>query len=579
MPSKKRRRLDKEAAHVVIVGSGLAGLSAAISLEQAGFRNVSVYERDDSFEQQKEGYGLTLTYNPKGPLASLGLLQKVANEDCPSRSHYLFRSDGSIMGYFGNAFSKNRGLGQRGNLRVPRKVLRRMMLQKLSTTKVNWCHSLMDYSWNGDTNQYTVKFQTKQNEGDVSGETKLATVTADLLIAADGIRSPVLQKLGQQAQQQTNEPTANPHIGLRPIGIRLILGIASFCHPLLNERGFYTLDGKHRLFTMPYESNRFDSTKSNRIMWQLSLMTDNVSELEDKENSGCERKVLDPASLQEYVLSVCSKWHNPIEEMVRATPPSAVWGTDLMDRDPVQVQKLVKEQGARRLVVVGDALHSMSPFKGQGANQALKDGPLLAHWLQKASIDSAVTSFWREIVQRTAAVVGASREAAQALHSPSIMNDSHGFAGVRSDCKQDFLRLLEEKKVGAELGFELDKEVGKIIVSLDISDSEIETPVCEKEKQKALHLAATGDIQGLRQLTLDKHSASIRTAKTSTGQSCLHLAAKGGHAVVCRWLLTEVECDIHSEDLEGKLPAEYSEEGTTARAIFQYHGRSLEASI
>ena len=91
MRTTKRRRLDKKESHIVIVGSGLAGLSAAISLEQAGFRNVSVYERDDSFEQQKEGYGLTLTYNPKGPLASLGLLEKVANEDCPSRSHYLFR--------------------------------------------------------------------------------------------------------------------------------------------------------------------------------------------------------------------------------------------------------------------------------------------------------------------------------------------------------------------------------------------------------------------------------------------------------------------------------------------------------
>mmetsp|Transcript_32764 Transcript_32764/g.79405 ORF Transcript_32764/g.79405 Transcript_32764/m.79405 type:complete len:493 (-) Transcript_32764:980-2458(-) len=483
-----------------------------------------------------------------------------------------FQSDGSIMGYFGNAFSKTRGLGQRGNLRVPRKVLRRMLFQQLSIARVNWSHSLLDYAWDEDTNQYTVKFQKKPKEGDISDEAEIATVTADLLVAADGIRSAVLKKLGQA---QT-KPMANPHVGLRPIGIRLILGIAEFTHPLLKERGFYTLDGKHRLFTMPYESNRFDSTKSNRIMWQLSLLTDGA-ELEDKENStSCELKVLDPASLLEYVLSVCSKWHNPIEEMVRATPLSTVWGTDLMDRDPVQVQELVKEQGARRLVVVGDALHSMSPFKGQGANQALKDGPLLAHWLQTASIDSALKGFWRESVQRTAAVVAASRKAAQELHSPAIMNDSHGFAGVKSDCKEDFLKRLQENKIGAELGSQLDKEVKTMIMSLKIADFEKETGVCEKQQQKALHFATTGDIFGLRQLTLDKHSASIRTAKNANGQSCLHLAAKGGHAIVCRWLITEVECDIHSKDQEGKSPAEYGEEGTAAFSVFQYHLNSLE---
>lgn len=89
--SKKRPRLDKERAQIVIVGSGLAGLSAAISLQRAGFQHISVLERDISFDRQKEGYGLTLTYNPKGPLASLGVLERVAEEDCPSRSHYLFR--------------------------------------------------------------------------------------------------------------------------------------------------------------------------------------------------------------------------------------------------------------------------------------------------------------------------------------------------------------------------------------------------------------------------------------------------------------------------------------------------------
>ena len=89
---KKRRRktrLDKD-ARIVIIGSGLGGLSAAISLEQAGFTKITVMERDASASSRREGYGLTLTYNPKGPLAQMGLLEEVAQRDCPSRSHYMF---------------------------------------------------------------------------------------------------------------------------------------------------------------------------------------------------------------------------------------------------------------------------------------------------------------------------------------------------------------------------------------------------------------------------------------------------------------------------------------------------------
>jgi 2-polyprenyl-6-methoxyphenol hydroxylase-like FAD-dependent oxidoreductase len=103
--TKKRQksRLDKEKAHIAIIGSGLAGLSAAISLEQAGFQRVSVYELDADFETQKEGFGMTLTYNPKGPLALLGVLEQVAQQDCPSRSHYVFRVSQSIASAKGEA--------------------------------------------------------------------------------------------------------------------------------------------------------------------------------------------------------------------------------------------------------------------------------------------------------------------------------------------------------------------------------------------------------------------------------------------------------------------------------------------
>lgn len=92
----RKARLDQD-ARIVIVGCGLGGLGTAISLEQAGFTNISLYERDASAGARREGYGLTLTYNPKGPLAQMGLLEEVAQRDCPSRSHYMFAVSERMM--------------------------------------------------------------------------------------------------------------------------------------------------------------------------------------------------------------------------------------------------------------------------------------------------------------------------------------------------------------------------------------------------------------------------------------------------------------------------------------------------
>ena len=114
---------------------------------------MKVYERDISFSSRRDGYGLTLTYNVKGPLRQLGILEKVAQEDTPSRVHYIFTSSGEILGYFGNAFIEHRGIGQRGNLRVPRQTVRRIMMDELHEGTISWGKRLLRYNESYDENQ------------------------------------------------------------------------------------------------------------------------------------------------------------------------------------------------------------------------------------------------------------------------------------------------------------------------------------------------------------------------------------------------------------------------------------------
>jgi salicylate hydroxylase len=60
-------------ASIAIVGSGISGLALSIALRQKGFLNISIYEKDASFDSRRQGYGLTILQG-KSALRSLGVL-------------------------------------------------------------------------------------------------------------------------------------------------------------------------------------------------------------------------------------------------------------------------------------------------------------------------------------------------------------------------------------------------------------------------------------------------------------------------------------------------------------------------
>jgi 2-polyprenyl-6-methoxyphenol hydroxylase-like FAD-dependent oxidoreductase len=519
MTSKKRKkeRLAKD-AHICIVGSGLAGLGAAISLQQAGFTRVTILERD-SANSTRKGYGMTLSYNANGPLAQMGVLEDVALKDCPSRSHYVFHSDGSILGYYGNAFVSNRGQGQRGNLRVPRNVLLDLLRNRLEVpTCIQYNKRLCSFS-------YYKSMESEQPKMALHFQDESTIDNVDLLVAADGIRSSVVDSLLTTEQSRTAAE-------LQYLGIFLILGISDFLHPLTDERGFYTLDGTHRLFTMPYEGDRLDEDHDRRIMWQLSFRLENHGKAKRLAAAG-------PEALREEVTKRCANWHKPAMDMIHATPVHTIWGTALMDRDPEVLSQQVDSDLSRRVVILGDAAHPMSCFKGQGANQALMDGPLLASWLEKASLDSAIKGYMREMTKRTSPKVLASRKAAQTLHSHSAIRNVYDFAGVCPERIPELLEALRKGGISAYKAHRLDSCVWTVIRDLGINVDETAPNISDEIHRQAIEHATSGDTRSLRNLSLTYPSAVI-SARDGRGMSCLHVAVSGGHYETCRWLLTEV---------------------------------------
>ena len=564
--SKKVNSSDvrlKKCSEIAIIGSGLSALSCALSLLSCGFVNISLYERDSYISDRRDGYGLTLTYNPKGPLASLGILEDVAQKDCPSRSHYEFDPQGYIRGYFGNEFTPHRGEGQRGNLRVPRQVLREMMINELakrssdipdSNVEIHWGKKLAHYETIPATDNQSSQ---QRNDHDVHLYFEDGSKAfAKLLIGADGINSTVATSLLQPLNDVPKYSTIATKTSKSYIGVMIILGITNtdFYHPLLDERGFHTMDGTNRLFTMPFEgsnlSDILNRKRKRRIMWQLSFSMPNFSEAQKLSQS-------DPNVLLEEVKRRIIHWHSPISIMLDSTPLETVWGTPLQDRDPQHVLDAIQKtlypssnrhKNVLRTVLVGDSIHPMSPFKGQGANQALSDGPLLASWLTKANIDSAVRGFQREMVQRSKTKVYSSREAALNLHIKAnfLSNETWVFAGVRdSNLVPKLLNSLKERNIGAHLAGKLDGEVGTVISELGLVEQGAigHMNIDDEIEKLAINLTARGNLPALRQLSL-RHGSLLNISSKESGETCLHIAAINGHHCICKWLLQAANTKI-----------------------------------
>lgn len=111
--------------------------------------------------------------------------------DTRSSSHYIFDQSGAVLGYFGHRFHQDAGRPapdetKRGNLRVPRKVLRQMLLDRLEPGTVRWGMSVIDFADSADPEGKVTISIAKAATGPAVEEIK-----ADVLVAADGIRSKI----------------------------------------------------------------------------------------------------------------------------------------------------------------------------------------------------------------------------------------------------------------------------------------------------------------------------------------------------------------------------------------------------
>ena len=391
---------DKENyPQVAIIGAGIGGVALAVACLHRGIP-FTIFERDKCFDDRAQGYGLTLQ-QASTAIKGLGILS--LKEAVISTKHVVHTAEGKVIGEWGMRKwmdKDSKKTPRRTNMHISRQSLRLALLNQLGKNNlVKWGHQLINFK-KCDGNGIELSFQ-------VHGENKTAIV--DLVVGADGIRSSVRRVL-----------LSEDITPLRFLGCIVILGICSLkalegiTSALLDSATvFQTANGNERIYVMPF-------TKDS-VMWQLSFP---MSEKDATALSAQGAKALKEEACRR------TQWHDPIPQILSATLEAQVSGYPVYDRELTDL-KIAEKWG--EVTLIGDAAHSMSPFKGQGANQALLDALSLAraisigckqlsNWRDVGLRKSILTTFESEMLERISSKVKDSAEAAKFLHSEIVLH-------------------------------------------------------------------------------------------------------------------------------------------------------------
>eukprot|EP00808_Paulinella_micropora_P027725 g2471.t1 len=473
---------------VAVVGAGIAGACLGLGLQRSGV-SVRVFERDACIQARKQGYALTLQQGLQA-MRAVGIdKDELLALGTTSQGHLSYNQHGELLGRYGVDPTYDNARQNKKKVHLPRTALRELMLQRLAPDTVRWGKQLLGFHLVEDgEEQLELTFQDGSRE------------RCGLLVGADGIFSTVRRVLeqgsylaaaaanalrptetsqenmswtaegGHTATRQnmswtaeeghTANPQQNPagidarvaataqemaQRGLSYLGLMVLLGITRetaaaalepcFGRPPAERFQVQWLDGTTRCFTMPYDQQC--------RMWQLSFpMTEHNALAHTLGEEWRTEFATRGEALKHLALSTVANWPAPLTSLVERTPASTLSGHPLYDRHPnTLMSPQLLDAAGKRVLLLGDALHPLSPFKGQGANEALLDVHSLLSLLSPssfappcnsvrkslpdgASFKEALRSFARQTAERAIVKVGKSRQAARLLHSSSSLAKS-----------------------------------------------------------------------------------------------------------------------------------------------------------
>ncbi len=302
----------------LVAGAGIAGLSAAIAMSKAG-HDVEVAER--ASELREIGAALSLWPNAIAALGHLGLAEQVKARSVEAPTASIRSQTGKTLVRFDTQAMRRalRGLP----IVVLRADLQAVLLEECRGRDIEVRLSNGVRGVRLDRNKVAVELNTEE-------------AAFDAVIGADGINSTVRAWV----------TGADRRRDCRRMAWRAVIANDSD----LIDQTWLTVGVGLQLIASP--------APNGLAYWAADTP------------NGIRAEQGDPLLKQE-LHRLFDSWHEPIPEMIEATPPESIIVNDIFDRPPPR--NLTR--GA--VVLVGDAAHAMTPDLGQGACQGLEDAAVL----------------------------------------------------------------------------------------------------------------------------------------------------------------------------------------------------------
>ncbi|NUO97396.1 MAG: NAD(P)-binding protein [Nonomuraea sp.] len=338
--------------HILIVGGGIGGLALAQGLRQAGLR-ATVFESDPSAAHRPQGYRISLKETGAEALraclpAHLHDLAVATSIRPASRMTFM---DSRLVPKFSKDIPPT--LPGADGLGVNRLTLREILLSGLDVR----------FGW--EFSRYELLDGGRVRACFAGG----ATVEGDLLVGADGVASRVRRQLLPDAVVDQLDWAVYGRTGLTP---ELLAATPSDLVDTFNRVTAPDHTAISVATCRPFTPVREAAARHapgleltdvpGYFSWTLSA-------------PGPQPGHTSPADLHHLALATVAGWHEGVRRIVERADPEATF--------------LLRTHSARRVdpwdepavTLLGDAVHSMSPGRGEGANIALRDARTLSESL------------------------------------------------------------------------------------------------------------------------------------------------------------------------------------------------------
>ncbi len=330
-----------------IIGAGIGGLTTALALEKKGYE-MRIFEQAEKVKPV--GAGIILANNAMQVYEKLGLRKVIEENGNPISSLNITKANLKALSkidlsYFENKFKVK-------NIAIHRGVLQQILIDKLSSSKLKLNHKLNKVIEN--TNGYSLEFKNGEK------------IQSSTLLGADGLNSIVRKNLF------LNNTIRNAN----QICWR---GITEFSLPKQYRNELNEAWGKSDRFG-------FVQIAENKVYWYaLKSIRKNKEEFNINK-------------IEDYFC----KYDSVIKDIISSTKKEQINTAEISDLKPIY------NWHKKKVCLIGDAAHAMTPNMGQGACQAIEDAYILSECLTKYETNIAFKEFQKLRLPKAHQVVKAS---------------------------------------------------------------------------------------------------------------------------------------------------------------------------